>query len=89
MAKKKNYYYVVVLGEECRLAMVTKIDNEKRVAEWKMKKENKPYCFHSLKDAQYVCMGLLWRGTWAYPVSMNYELEQLPYYESDEEEKKE
>ena len=86
MPKQKKYYYVVVCHDTDKIRFVTKVDNEKRTCEWKANKGEKPYKFHSWEDANYVCLGLQFRGTWAYPVVMFYELKTLPYNEIEEKE---
>ena len=83
--KQKKYYYVVVCHDTNKLRFVTKVDNENRTCEWTANKGEKPYPFYSWDDANYVCLGLGWRGTWAFPVVMPYELDRLPYNEIKEE----
>lgn len=78
--KPKQFFYIAVVAKDNKFAFVTKVDSEKRTAEWTMKEGDKPYKFYSWDDANYVCLGLQFHGTWAFPVAMSYELDTLPYY---------
>lgn len=78
--KPKQYFYVCVVAKDNKFAFVTKIDSEKKTAEWTMKEGDKPLTIYSWDDANYIALGLQTHGTWAFPVVMSYELDTLPYY---------
>lgn len=60
----------------------TKIDNESRTAEWVATEI--PYEFNSWDDANYVCLGLMWRGQYAFPVVSSVE-QTTPFYSKAKE----
>lgn len=75
LSMKGKHIYVVVMCEKPRF--ITKIDNESRTAEWEATEI--PYEFQSWDDANYVSLGLMWRGQFAFPVISSYEMKE-PFY---------
>ena len=83
ISMKDKFVYIVVMCEKPRF--ITSVDSEKRTCEWNA--TGMPYKFHSWEDANYVCMGLMWRGTWAFPVVTPIDMKEPFYTETEEEEK--
>lgn len=78
---KNKHIYVAIIRNE-NPVFVTAIDTDTRTAEWKETKI--PYEFHSWDDANYVCLGLMCRGIWAFPVVTSYEMKEPLYKEVNE-----
>lgn len=75
LSMKEKHIYVVVMCEKPRF--ITKVDSECRTAEWKATEI--PYEFSTWGEANYVCLGLMWRGQYAFPVVSSYEMKE-PFY---------
>ena len=54
--KPKQYFYVCVVAKDNKFAFVTKIDSEKKTAEWTMKEGDKPLTIYSWDDANYIAL---------------------------------
>ena len=79
MAKKKNYWYILVITDEGP-KFVTNVDFGNKSAEWN--KDEKPY---ELSEgwARDMTIGLNWNGHLAYPVCSPYEIDKHPYRYED------
>lgn len=76
MAKKKNYWYVLVLTDDGP-TFVTSVKNyPEKVAYWN--KDEKPYEF-SREWAQDLAWALCVNGHMSYAVSQRFEIENQPY----------
>lgn len=75
MAKKKEYWYVLVMTKNGAV-FVTETNNWERTAKWE--KEKKPMKF-TKDDAQYLAMALTMNSHLAYAVSDTWEHKQQPY----------
>lgn len=73
---KDKFIYVAIMRDE-RPVFITSVNTEARTAEWK--ETETPFRFNSWDDANYVCLGLMWRGIWAFPVVTSYEMKD-PFY---------
>lgn len=78
MAKKKQkfWFYVLVMTNEGP-TFVTEVDTNSRTARWD--KDKPPLELYD-DDANYLCLGLCWHGTTAYPVRLPFELTNQPYH---------
>ena len=76
MAKKKNYWYVLVLTETGPV-FVTKVNNSNKTAEWN--REDLPLELGEF-SAKDIAMGLMCNMTTAFAVTNFYELENQPYF---------
>lgn len=79
LSMKEKFIYVVVMCDKPRF--ITSVNYEDRNAEWKA--TGIPYKFNSWEDANYVCLGLMWRGNWAFPVVTAYECKE-PFYREEQ-----
>lgn len=75
MAKKKEYWYVLVMTRNGAV-FVTETNNWERTAKWE--KDKKPMLF-TKDDAQYLAMGLTLNGHLSYPIGQTYENDRQPY----------
>ena len=71
MKKPKQYFYAGIVRNDGQFRFITDVNTEERTCKWEATKP--PYLFHSWDDANYVCLGLMWRGMSAYPIVLNYE----------------
>lgn len=76
MAKKQNYWYVLVLTEEGP-KFVTKINYANKTAEWDKLEAPLEMGMQRAKD---LALGLMCNFHTAYPVCARCELENQPYY---------
>ena len=75
MAKKENYYYVLVMGNEGPV-FVTSIDRTEKTAHWD--KDEAP--LELIKSyAEDLTMGLTLNGHLAFTVCSKYKLDNQPY----------
>ena len=79
MAKKKNFWYVLVFTESGPV-FVTKVNNADRTAEWV--KTDKPIEF-SDSWAKDLSMGLTWNGNLAYAICSPVTVDHQPYMYSN------
>lgn len=77
LSMKDKHIYVVVMCDCPRFITSVQTEPEK-VCEWKA--DQKPYEFLCYEDAWYVCMGLLWRGQYAFPVITQGYKQETPFY---------
>lgn len=81
LSMKDKHIYIVIMVEKPRF--ITKIDYETKTAEWNLTET--PVEFHSYDDAWRVCLGLMWRGTYAFPVITHCYEQKEPLYKEVEE----
>ena len=79
MAKKKNYWYVLVMTEEGP-KFVTKVNYGDKTAEWNMLEEPKEFSKETAKD---LVIGLNLNFNIAYAVCQPFELTGQPYRYAD------
>lgn len=80
LSMKGKHIYVVIMCDKPRF--ITKIDYASRTAEWEA--TGIPYEFQSWDDANYVCLGLMWSGQYAFPVVSSVE-QTTPFYSKAKE----
>lgn len=76
MAKKQNYYYVMVMTNNGPV-FVTSIDSADKVAHWDAEKAPKEFGKYMAED---LTMGLTLNGSLAFTICSKYELDNQPYY---------
>ena len=81
LSMKNKHIYVVVMCERPRF--ITEVNVNDRTCRWEA--TGTPYEFHSYDDAWYVCMGLMWRGQYAFPVITNGYEQKEPFYKEVKE----
>lgn len=75
MAKKKEYWYVLVMTNNGAV-FVTETNNWERIAKWE--KDKNPMKF-TKNDAQYLSMALTMNGHLAYAIGDTWEHKKQPY----------
>ena len=76
MAKKKNHWYIIVMGSDGP-AFVTQVNYGDRTAQWN--KDETPIEFDA-EIAKDLALGLSLNFHTAFPVCVPYEMEKQPYY---------
>ncbi len=76
MAKKRNYWYVLVLTEEGPV-LVTDVNHSTKWASWDRNEKPKELSEFTAKD---LAMGLMCNGTTAFAITNFYELESQMYF---------
>ena len=79
MAKKKNFWYVIVMTNE-GAKFVTSLDWSTKTAHWDGEEKPKEMSMESAKD---LAMGLMLNFNQAYPVCSPIELDNQPYRYSE------